>query len=184
MSNITSNRTTKAAALAGVLALIAGTQKHFPNGQFTLGKTAYTTASLGGVFQELADAYSALSAAHAMVKDAVLAVRTTEANVDPIIGDYVNFLRATFRNAAAELGDFGLQPPRARTPLVPEKRLTATAKAKATRIARGTMGKKQKSAIKGDVTGVIVTPVTASGAPSVGATASASTAIAPSVVAK
>ena len=34
------------------------------------------------------------------------------------------------------------------------------AKAKATRLARGTTSKKQKLAVKGNVTGVIVTPVT------------------------
>ena len=50
MSRTTSN--TKAAALAHVQALIAGTQKHFPNGSFTLGNTTYTSASLVQVLQE------------------------------------------------------------------------------------------------------------------------------------
>jgi hypothetical protein len=46
-----------------------------------------------------------------------------------------------------------------------EKRATATAKARATRLARGTKGKKQKLAIRGDVTGVTVTPIVASPSP-------------------
>jgi hypothetical protein len=54
MSGTTSK--TKAAALAHVLALIAGTTKHFPNGSFTIGSTTYTAASLIQVLQGLADA--------------------------------------------------------------------------------------------------------------------------------
>ena len=154
---------TQAALLAGVQALIAGTQKHFPSGQFTLGNTAYTTASLVELLTELAGAYAAMSAARLNARDALTALRTEEAKVDPVIRDYVTFLRATFRNATAQLGDFGLQAPKAPTPLSAEKRLAATAKAKATRIARGTVGKKHKSTIHGDVTGVLVTPITTSG---------------------
>ena len=42
----TNTSKSKAAALAHVQALIAGTQKHLPNGSFTLGNTTYTAASL------------------------------------------------------------------------------------------------------------------------------------------
>jgi hypothetical protein len=154
---------TQAALLANVQALIAGTEKHFPNEQFMLGNTTYTTASLVGVLEGLAGAYSAMSAARLNVKDAALALRAAEANVDPVIQAYVHFVRAAFSNASAQLGDFGLQAPRARAPLGPEARLAATAKLRATRAARGTTSKKQKLAIHGDVTGVVVTPITTSG---------------------
>jgi hypothetical protein len=53
-----------------------------------------------------------------------------------------------------------LQAPKARQPLPTEKRAAATAKLRATRTARGTTSKKQKLAVKGDVTGVTVTPIT------------------------
>jgi hypothetical protein len=79
--------------------------------------------------------------------------------VAPLLRAYTSFLRATFSNAA-QLGDFGLRAPKAHTPLATEKRVVATAKVKATRTARGTTSKKQKLAVKGDVTGVIVTPIT------------------------
>jgi hypothetical protein len=148
----TTSKQSNTATLAHVQALIAGTQKHFPSGQFTLGNTAYTTASLVQTLQSLADALTALEAAHASVKDGVAALRTTETKVGPVIRAYTSFLRATFSTATASLGDFGLQPPKARQPLPTEKRVTATAKAKATRIARGTTSKKQKLAVKGDVT--------------------------------
>jgi hypothetical protein len=158
MSSITSKQN-KATALARVQALIAGTQKLLPNGQFTFGSTAYTTASLVQALQGLADAFAPVDAAHASVKDSVAALRAMEAKVAPLQRAYRSYLRATFSNAA-ELSEFGLPAPKASTPLTAEQRIVATAKAAATRKARGTTSKKQKLAVKGDVTGVIVTPVT------------------------
>ena len=141
-------------------AFVAGTQKHFPNGSFTLGKTAYTTADLVQAFQGHAGALAVVSAAHANLRDALTALRASEAKVAPLRRAFTSFLRATFSQGAAELGDFGLQPPKARAPLDVGKRVLATARAKATRKARGTLGPKQKLAVKGDVTGVVITPVT------------------------
>ena len=71
MSITTSN--TKAAALAHVQALIAGTTKHFPNGSFTIGSTTYTSASLVQVLQGLASAMLARNAAETGAKDALTA---------------------------------------------------------------------------------------------------------------
>jgi len=113
--------------------------------------------------QGLADAFTALDAAHASVKDGVAALRASETKVLPLIREYTSFLRATFSNATAQLGDFGLLAPKARQPLSTEKRAAATAKMRATRTARGTTSKKQKLGVKGDVTGVVVTPITAPG---------------------
>src|SRR5260370_38844576 len=52
-----------------------------------------------------------------------------------------------------------MQPPKVRTPMDSDKRAGAVAKMRATRKARGTTSRKQKLAIKGDVTGVCITPV-------------------------
>ena len=159
MSTITSIRN-KANTLAQMQALVAGTQKHFPNGSFTLGNVTYTTASLVQAIQVLEDALTAVDAAQASARDAVNALRAAEATAAPLLRDYRNFLRVTFGAAATPLAEFGMPPPKARTPLGSEQRLAATAKMRATRLARGTTSKKQKLAIKGDVTGVLVTPVT------------------------
>jgi hypothetical protein len=170
---------TRAASLAGLQALIAGMQKVFPNGQFTFENVAYTTASLNALLQELVDAYTVLNTAQASARDAVAAKEAIEAKVDPVRRDLVNFLRGQYRNAEAQLAEFGLQAPKARTPLTLEQRMAAAAKARATRIARGTTSKKQKLTVHGNVTGVVVTPVTASSpAPSPG-TASAPAPAAP-----
>jgi hypothetical protein len=177
----------KATALARVQALIAGTKKHFPNGSFTFGGTTYTTASLVQVFQGLADAIPAVNAVQASARDAVTGLRTTDAKVAPLMRDYQSFLRLTFATDAASLADFGLQPSKARTPLSSDKRAAAAAKSKATRKARGTTSKKQKLAVKGDVTGVLVTPITHAGsssAPSATPAVPAPTMPAPAVTAK
>jgi hypothetical protein len=165
MSTITSSQS-KASALVNVQALMAGTEKHFPNGSFTLGNAAYTTASLVQAIKVLADALTVLAAAHASTRDAVTALREAETKVTPLLRDYRNFVRAAFSTANAQLADFGLAPPKARTPLSSEKRVAAAAKMRSTRTARGTTSKKQKLAVKGDVTGVLVTPVTSAGASS------------------
>jgi len=156
----TTSKPTRRTALAQVQALIAGTQKRFPNESFTLGNTAYTTATLTQALQGLAGALAALSAAHASAKDAGLALLGIEAKVDPLIRDYKRFLLATFSTATQALADFGLQPPKVRKPLTGEQRAVATVKSRATRTARGTTSRKQKLAVKGDVTGVQITPVT------------------------
>jgi len=166
MSSNTSNLgSNKAGALAQLQALVAGTLKHFPSGTFTLGNTTYTTATLVQALQGMEQALVALNAAQANARDAVTAFRDSETNVGPLLRDYKRYVLAAFSTATSQLADFGLQAPKARTPLSSEKRAAATAKLRATRKARGTTSKKQKLAIKGDVTGVIVTPVTAPPAP-------------------
>jgi hypothetical protein len=155
----TTSKPTKAAALARVQALIAGTQKHFPSGSFTLGNVAFTTTSLVQLFQTLADAITSVNTAQAGAKTAVAAMRATRTNVNPVVAEFTKWLRASFGTATSTLADFGLEPPKARTPMTAEAKTAAVAKRAATRAARGTTSKKQKLAVKGNVTGIIVTPV-------------------------
>jgi hypothetical protein len=49
------------------------------------------------------------------------------------------------------LADFGITPPKARTPLSADQKAAAVAKRKATRAIRHTLGPKQKKNIKGTV---------------------------------
>jgi hypothetical protein len=152
---------TKAAALAAVQALIAGTQKHFPNGSLTFGNTTYTSASLITLLQSVANAITALNAAQLAAKHALTTLQGVLAQVEPVMQVYERFLQATFDNAAPTLADFGLEPRKEPTPLTSEEKAAAAAKARATRLARGTTSKKQKLTVKGNVTGITVTPITA-----------------------
>jgi hypothetical protein len=155
----TTSKPTKASALTQVQALIAGTQKHFPNGSFTLGNAPYTAAALIQMYQNLGNALIALATAHVQLKEAGLTVKAGQAQVGPVIQDYKRFLLSSFSTAPQTLADFGLQPPKVRKPLTSDQRAVAKAKVTATRTARGTTSKKQKLAIKGDVTSVNITPV-------------------------
>ncbi len=159
MSKTTSN--TKADALAHVQALIAGTTKHFPTGSFTIGSTTYTSASLVQALEGLVSAMLARNAAETGAKDALTTEQAAQTQMGPIIRAYERLVLAAFANATQTLADFGIAPPKARTPLTAQQLAARAAKAKATRVARGTTSKKKKLAVKGDVTGVIVTPVTA-----------------------
>ena len=169
-TTIVTSKKSKAAALALVQALIAGTQKHFPSGSFMLGKTVYTTDTLVTALQGLANALISLNTAHASVKDAMTTLSGTETQVGPLVRDYKRFVLAAFSTATQELADFGLQPPKVRKPLDSDARAVATAKVRSTRAARGTTSKKQKLAIKGNVTSVKITPVTEPTAPAPTAT--------------
>jgi hypothetical protein len=154
----TTRRPTKAQALAGVQALIAGTQKHFPNGTFTIGNAAFTTASLVGLLQSLEDAMTKQNASSAAARDALAALRERESQVGPVIQDFRTILVAQFGDASQTLADFGLAPRKAHTPLTVEQKAEVNAKREATRKARGTKGPKAKLAIKGTVTAPAATP--------------------------
>ena len=177
MSNNT--KVSKAAALAGVQALIAGTEKHFPSGSFLLGNVTYSTASMLQILNGLAAAMIGQSAAQANAKDTLLNLRGTVATTKAVRQAYVRFLRVAFTGATQSLADFGLAPPKAPTPLTSEQKVAATAKALATRKARGTTSRKQKLAISGHVIGVTVTPITQPAASAAAQLASTSSSAAP-----
>src|SRR5258708_1401027 len=75
---------------------------------------------------------------------------------------YVTYVKAAFGSAPDSLADFGMQPRKVRAPATVEEAAAAVAKRAATRAARNTKGPKAKLTVKGDVTGITLTPVTAS----------------------
>jgi hypothetical protein len=155
MSNTIKSKATLEQRLRG---LIAGTQKNSPTGSLTVGGSTYTAAALDQLFQGLLDVLSAADAAKAAWQDALLKVRSSEASVTPVLRNYVSFLVATTGNAPGTLADYGLTPRKARAPLSTEQKAVAVAKSKATRVARHTMGKKQKKAVTGTVATTVTTP--------------------------
>lgn len=142
-------KNTKSTLVERVRSLIAGTQKHSPNGSFTLGGAAYTTASLVQVLQGLADAIASVDAARANWKDALKREQDERAKVDPVIRDYRSWLVATYGNAPATLADYGVTPRKVPTPLTADQLVAAVTKRTQTRAARHTLGSKQKARIKG-----------------------------------
>jgi hypothetical protein len=153
-----------------VQALIAGTQKHFPNDTLRFG-TPRTRRRRRSRPSKAWPAPSPLWTRRTLAfKDAGVALRGIETTVGPLMRDFKRFILAAFGSATQTLADFGLQPPKARKPLTSEQRAVRLAKIRATRKARRTTSRKQKLAVKGDVTGVTITPVTHASASSPSAT--------------
>jgi hypothetical protein len=149
------------AALAEKLA--AGAQKHLSGmPQLILESGTLTPAQVQTQLQGFANLRSRVTGAQAAVQAALADEKSKAPAMRAFFNAFIGFVRAAFGNSPDVLADFGLAPKKARKTPTAEQKAAAVAKRKSTREARGTKGKKQKLAIKGDVTGVVVTPVTAS----------------------
>jgi hypothetical protein len=143
--------------------LIAGIGKHLATvAQLMFASGTFTPAQVVAQLQTLVALRQGVDDARATLK-ARLAAETAQApTLREFMLAFVALVKATFSKSPDVLADFGLAPKKAATPLTVEQKAAKVAKAEATRKARGTMGSKKKLAVHGDVTGVTVTPVTAS----------------------
>jgi hypothetical protein len=143
----------KAGVAARAQALIAGTNKHLPNGtSVTILGESLTPAQVGETLKSRVDARTAVDAAKASTK----AKLANEQALAPSL----RTVKSAHQNSPDILADFGVHP-KARAPQTVETKTAAIAKRASTRAARGTLGSKQRLAIKGDVIGVTSTPVVA-----------------------
>jgi hypothetical protein len=109
------------------------------------GKTL-TPAETIALVQARIDASSLSLTTKASAKAAVLAERAERASTKKFVSSLRQVIRSMF-TSADDLADFGLTLPKPRK-ANPQKKVSAAVKAKATRVLRHTMGKKQKAAIK------------------------------------
>jgi hypothetical protein len=159
MSGTKNQNSNKEADLA--TAMIAGTQKHFSSvPQLTFGEGTLTPAQVEAQLQALATLRSDVNAARIVMEAKLSAERAKSPALRAFLRDYVSFVMATFGKSPETLADFGLKPRKAPKPLTAEQAAAKAAKAKATRKARGTVGKKKKLATKGDVAGLVSSPIT------------------------
>jgi len=141
--------------------LIAGTQKHLAAvTQVIVADGTFTPTQCEAKLQDFANLRADVEVARAVLQAKLVDERAKSPALRDFFLAYVGFVRAAYGGSPAILADFGLQPKKTRKPRTAEQLAAAKAKRDATRKARGTMGKKEKLSIKGDVTGVIVTPVT------------------------
>ena len=142
--------------------LVTGLQKHqatLPS-LFIAGAAVPTATIITTVQSRMTariNTAAALAAYHTAVAAEVAAIAQSKA----LVSGTKQALKVMFAGQLAELGDFGMKAPKPRTPLTPEEKVAATAKAKATREARHTVGPKAKAKI----TGATVAPVTAPATP-------------------
>jgi hypothetical protein len=145
--------------------LIAGANKHFPNGNDTLafGGESTTVSAFVAKVQTFVDLRDAVNAAKAAAKAKLEEERAQSAALLVALAAFAAFVRARFGNAPDVLADFGLSPRKVRAPMTAESKAVAVVKRGATRTARHTMGSRQKKGVKGKVTAtLVVTPEAAS----------------------
>jgi hypothetical protein len=141
--------------------LIAGTGKHLATGtQASFAGGTFTPDQIANELQSIVDLRADVRAAQASARAKVAAETARMPSLRTFMSAYLAFIKVTYGTAPDVLADFGIHP-KARVPLTVEAKALAVARRKATRAARHTMGAKQKLAIKGDVTGIVLTPVTA-----------------------
>jgi hypothetical protein len=157
-----SKNSSKSTEAALATQLVTGTQKHFAGiATLMFASGSFTPAEVEAQLQQLATLRIGVNNAKAALQ-AKLATETVQAPaLRTFLRGYVQFVKTTFSKSPDVLADFGLEPNKVKTPLTSEEKAAAVAKSKSTRSARGTKGTKQKLKITGDVTGVVVTPVTA-----------------------
>jgi hypothetical protein len=130
-----------------------------PQTSVTVAGTPYTRDALVASVQQDIDTADAATNAKTVFFNAAAAARERRAERKRFYRGLKAYVENQFTDPNV-IAEFGFAPQKTATPSAAAK-LVATQKRAATRKARHTMGKNQKKGIKGDVTGVVVTPVTA-----------------------
>ena len=152
------------AALAESLA--AGVQKHLSTvTQLIIGSGTYTPVQVANQLLAFAKLRTDVDTAKAALKATLVDEEAQGPALREFLLAVLQYVRAAYGNSPDILADFGVPPKKTRTPLTVEQKAAAAAKREATREARGTVGSRKRKTVKGNVTGVNITPVTTSSAP-------------------
>jgi hypothetical protein len=146
--------------ITGAQAMVVGIQKHLATlASFSVGSQVLGPADVVKIYQDRVSTAQAAETAHAALAAAVKVDRDKRAQTASVTTAFKRIVQGMFAESPDTLADFGLKPLKVGTRTVATK-AGAVAKTAATRKARHTMGSKQKEAVTGNVTGVVVTPVT------------------------
>ncbi len=137
----------KKVLLTSLNLLIAGIEKRFASSSLMVAGQSYTGATLVSALQPLVDALSGSATAKAAYQKAIADERQVFAQAESFVTCLHQAIYASFGQAADALADFGLAPHTRRVPSVAVK-AAAAAKAKATKAARGEIGKRQRAKIE------------------------------------
>lgn len=150
--------------------ILGGMKKRFTNGgqKLTFGGGAITVTvdEVVGNLQEIIDNRAAVTTARADAKAKVTEENAKLPELLAFMRALLEFIKFTFGADPAALGDFGVEPPKARkTPTAADKAIAAV-KREGTLKARGIVGTRKRAAVKGDVTAtLVVTPGAPAGTP-------------------
>jgi hypothetical protein len=155
-----SNTGTKVEIQTSYLALIAGLLAYYqPDDEFMLAQGIFTRDQLIAAFQQFIASAEATKASNQAWRADVQTERASEQTVAPVRANLRLLLSGRFGKSSTQLAKFGFAPAKVGVKSTVVK-TAAVVKGTATRAARGTKGSVQKKSIKGNVTGVVITPVT------------------------
>lgn len=148
-----SSRTTTPATLLARLtkALLALQDPECPIVAMTVDRVAYTNAEMQAKLGAVLAPFQAVVEAGQVYDNAVLARTAAMPRARDFTTVFYLALSAQLGADNAELATYGGRPRKVPPALTSEQKLAAVLKAKATRAARHTMGKRQKAAIHGTV---------------------------------
>jgi hypothetical protein len=128
--------------------MLAGLKKHASRlDSFAHAPGLESADAVASRFQAHIDALDRVAATHAAWLQAVRDEESMEPEIKKLTERLRLYLSGVFAGSAAFLGDFGLKPRKKARMSVEKMRLTVE-KRNATRKARGTMGKRQKKALR------------------------------------
>jgi hypothetical protein len=155
------NRGTKIELQSAYLGLIAGLEANYqPDDVFELPMGNVTRDAIVAVLGSFVGAAEATKASNTAWRQDVQTERVAEQTATPVAAAVKAVLVSKYGRRSSKLLAYAIAP--AKVPVVtPAARAAAAAKAAATRKARGTRGSVQKQGITGNVTGVVITPMTA-----------------------
>ncbi len=134
--------------------LAAGVTQFFVPGNVTLtvAGVVLTPAQLAAALQNRVSAIDATATAKAALAKSYADGAALRATTQPVVNAVKQIALIMYANAPDTLTVFGLAPKKAQAPLTIAEKAERAAKAKATRIARNTMGPRAKAKVKGTVT--------------------------------
>ena len=136
--------------------MLSGLEKHTQDlVSLLIAGTTYTKADLQTTLQARIDALTFVQSKKAEWQAAIKADYAERASTKMFLAGLRQALLVAFAGSVDNLADFGLVG-RKPANVTPQERIAAAQKAKATRAARHTMGKKQKEPIKGDAAAYVV----------------------------
>jgi hypothetical protein len=139
--------------LTAINGLIAGITTGLPAGatSIALRGTTYTQTTLLTLLGGLQAVLAAVPATDLAHTTALQVREQNEDEITAVLEALTSTIRGALGSSATGLGNYGLKPRKEPVALTSEQEVTKAAKAAATRKARGTLGKKQKSLIHGTV---------------------------------
>ena len=131
--------------------VIVGIHAHLQNvPSLPLAGTTYTMTELATQVQGRTDLANTVAAARALWLDVTAQYHALNGKLTPVVRGLRQYVINAFGEDSPVLADFGFAPTK-KTSLTPAQLVARGQKAAATRKARGTLGPKQKKAIKGTV---------------------------------